>query len=132
MKEVEKAPLVESRKEIAKRLKKKRTYLGLLKKQLRTFRSNRRKSGEGLESKMFKLLREIGVKLTHYHGGSLNGKDIRKVTDNATYIFDQWALILKEGNGEGYMMGPDAIDERCEIGAQVRILVVGWRIFICS
>ena len=43
-----------------------------------------------VEEKMFEVLREIGVELTHYHGGSLNGKDVKKVTDNATYVFDQW------------------------------------------
>ena len=68
----------------------------------------------GLESKMFKVLREIGVELTCYHGVSLNDNDIRNVTDNATYVFDQWALILKEGKREGCMLGPDAIVERCE------------------
>ena len=34
------------------------------------------------------VLREIGVELTRYHGGSLNGKDIKTFTDNATYVFD--------------------------------------------
>ena len=55
---------------------------------------------------MFKVLREIGVELTRYHSMSLNGK-----IDNATHVFDQWALILKVGRREGCMMCLDAIVE---------------------
>ncbi len=59
--------------------------------------TKKRKAGEGLEAKMFTTLREIGVELTRYHGGSLTGKDTKKVMDNATYVFDQWAQILSAG-----------------------------------
>ena len=80
-------PLSAERKVIADKLKKTRTYLGLLKKNKKAFRSIRKKDSESLESKMMKVLKTIGVQLTRYHGGSLNGKDIKTVTNNASYIF---------------------------------------------
>ena len=46
------------------------------------------------------MLKEIGVELSSYHGGSLNGKDIKKVMNNASNMFDQFAAIFK-GRGEG-------------------------------
>ncbi len=44
------------------------------------------KDQQSFETKIFKVLKEIGVELSSYHGGSLNGKDIRKVMTNACYI----------------------------------------------
>jgi len=45
---------------------------------------------------MFKVLKSTGVELTRYHhGGSLNGKDTKTVTHNASYVFDEWPKILK-------------------------------------
>jgi len=41
--------------------------------------------------KVFRVLKEIGVELSSYHGGSLNGKDIKKVMNNATHLFDTFA-----------------------------------------
>jgi hypothetical protein len=46
---------------------------------------------------MFKVLKEIGVELSSYHGGSLNGKDIKKVMNNATHLFNTFATIFKVG-----------------------------------
>ena len=53
-----------------------------------------------VESKMFNVLKKIGVKLSSYHGGSLNGKVIKKVKNNATHIFEEFAVIFKEGRGK--------------------------------
>jgi len=44
-----------------------------------------------------RVLKVFGVELSSYHSGSLNGKDIKKVMNNATHIFDQFAAISKEG-----------------------------------
>jgi hypothetical protein len=52
---------------------------------------------QSIETKVFKVLKEIGVELSSYHGGSLNGKDIKKVMNNAPHIFDQLAAIFKKG-----------------------------------
>ena len=45
---------------------------------------------------MLRVLKMIGVELTRYHGGSLAGMDTKKVTANATFLFDRFAGILKE------------------------------------
>ena len=42
---------------------------------------------QSIETKVFKVLKEIGVELSSYHGGSLNGEDIKKVMNNASHIF---------------------------------------------
>jgi hypothetical protein len=57
--------------------------------------------------------KEIGVELSSYHGGSLNGKDIKKVMNNATHIFDQFAAICKEGKREECLLTDADIDCMC-------------------
>ena len=37
------------------------------------------KDQQSIETKIFRVLKEIGVELSSYHSGSLNGKVIRKV-----------------------------------------------------
>ena len=63
---------------------------------------------------MFTTLREIGVELTRYHGGSLTGKDIKKVMNNATYVFDQWAQILSAGKRHGCKLEQQDIVSKCK------------------
>ena len=106
-------PLAAERKEITDNLQRTREFLKELKKKLTSFRQVRKKSGEGLETKMFRVLKSIGVELTRYHGGSLNGKDIKKVMDNAAYIFDEFKLILKDGKRED-SIEDEYIDRMCE------------------
>ncbi len=60
---------------------------------------------------MFDVLKEIGVELSSYYGGSLNGKDIKKVMNNATHVFDQVAYIFEEGKR------PDCITTDADIDA---------------
>ena len=67
---------------------------------LKTMMSSKVKDQQSIETKIFKVLKEIGVELSSYHGGSLNGKDIRKVMMNACYIFDTFATILRRGRGQ--------------------------------
>ena len=54
---------------------------------LKTMRTSKVKDQQSIETKIFKVLKEIGVELSSYQGGSLNGKDIRKVLRNACYIY---------------------------------------------
>ena len=54
-------------------------------------RSEKVKGQESIETKFFEVLKKIGVELSAYHGGSLNGKDIKKVMNNATHVFDTMA-----------------------------------------
>ncbi len=58
-------------------------------------------------------MKEIGVELSSYHGGSLNGEDIKKVMNNATHIFDQFAAIFMEGKREGCQLMDADIDLMC-------------------
>ena len=62
---------------------------------------------------MFKVLKTIGVELSSYHGGSLNGKDIKKVMNNATYVFDQLALIFEDQKRSDCLLTNDNIKALC-------------------
>ena len=64
---------------------------------LKVMRAAKGKIEDSVDMKLFKVLKEIGVELSSYHGGSLNGKDINKVMNNATFIFEELAIIMKEG-----------------------------------
>jgi hypothetical protein len=66
-----------------------------------------------IETKIFRVLKEIGVKLSSYHGGSLNGKDIKKVMNNATHLFDKFAAIFKRGKREGCLLLDEGINSMC-------------------
>ena len=37
--------------------------------------------------KKIQILKNVGAELSSYHGGSLNGKDIKKVMNNSAHIF---------------------------------------------
>ena len=54
---------------------------------LKTMRTSKMKDQQSIETKIFKVLKEIGVELSAYHGGSLNSKNIRKVMMNACDIY---------------------------------------------
>ena len=66
-----------------------------------------------IETKVFMVLLEIGVELNSYHGGSFNGKDIKKVMNNAMYLFDQFAAIFKERRREGCLLSHTDNDSMC-------------------
>ena len=66
-----------------------------------------------IETQLFRVLKEVGVELSSYHGGSLNGKDVKKVMNNASHIFDQLAAILKEGKRKDCLMSDDDIGLLC-------------------
>ena len=65
-----------------------------------SMRSSKATSPNSLESHIFKILIGIGVEQSIYHGGSLNGKDIKKVMNNGTYLFDEFSTLLKAGKRE--------------------------------
>ena len=64
---------------------------------------------QSIETKVFQVLKEIGVKLNSYHGGSLNGKDIQKAMNKSSHIFDQFAVIFQEGKMKDCLMSDDDI-----------------------
>ncbi len=80
---------------------------------LKGMRSEKVKGWGSIETRMFDVLKEIGVELKSYHGGSLNGKDIKKVMNNAIHIFDQVAGIFKEGKRPDCIMTDADIDALC-------------------
>jgi hypothetical protein len=81
------------------------------------------KEPDSIETKMFKVPKRIGMELSSYHGSSLNGKDIKKVMNNATYVFDQLALIFQEGKMPNYLLSDNNIAALC---LQFRELFVLW------
>jgi hypothetical protein len=56
---------------------------------LKAIGTTKGKTEHSVETKMFKLLKNICVELSSYHGGSLNRKDIKKVMNNAAHTFDE-------------------------------------------
>ena len=80
---------------------------------LKQIRSAKVKAPDSIETKMFKVLKTIGVELSSYHGGSLNGKDIKKVMNNATYVFDQLALIFEDQKRSDCLLTNDDIKALC-------------------
>jgi hypothetical protein len=76
-------------------------------------RSAKVKAPDSINTKLFKVLQTIGVELNSYHGGSLNGKDIKKVMNNGTYLFDKLALIFKEGKRPDCLLSDGNMDDLC-------------------
>jgi len=75
-----------------------------------------------IETQLFRVLKEVGVELSSYHGGSLNGKDVKKVMNNASHIFDQLAAILKEGKRKDCLLSDDDIGLLCLHFREVYVL----------
>ncbi len=62
---------------------------------------------------MFKLLKNVGIELSSYHGGYLNGKDIKKVMNNLAHIFDKLTVIMKEGKRPNSVLSSADVGELC-------------------
>jgi hypothetical protein len=75
-----------------------------------------------IETKVFAVLKEIRVELSSYHGGSFNGNDIKKVMNNATYLFDGFTVIFKEGKREGCLLSNADINLMCLHFREVYVL----------
>ena len=48
---------------------------------------------------IFNVLKEKGVKVTSYQGGLLTGKDITKIMNNTTYLFNKFDVIEERTEG---------------------------------
>jgi hypothetical protein len=77
---------------------------------------------------MFIVPKTIDVELNAYHGGSLNGKDIKKVMNNSTYVFDKLASIFKERKRPNCLLPNDDMDALSAFSRGV--FFMGWDIFI--
>ncbi len=64
---------------------------------LKTTRTSKVRAHDSIETKMFSILKEFCIELSSYHGGSLNGKDIKKVMNNACHIFNTFLAIFIGG-----------------------------------
>ena len=71
------------------------------------------KTEYSIERKMFKLLKNVGIELSYYHGGSLNGKDIKKVMNNSAHFFDELAVVMKEGKRPNSILSNADVDALC-------------------
>jgi hypothetical protein len=89
---------------------------------LKELRRAKVRGQQSIENKVFQLLKEIGVELSSYHGGSLNGKDIKKVMNNASHIFGQFAVIFQEGEMKDCLLSEDSIKVMCLHFGEVYVL----------
>ncbi len=122
MKEQELMPLMTVQQEIVDRSKQTRRLYSEQQKNLCVLQSSKAESAASLEMKLFKMLKGIGVKQSSYHGGSLNGEDIKKVINNATYLFGEFSLFLKLGKRDNCELSNKNIHGVCHYFQTVFVL----------
>lgn len=98
------------------------TTLRKNRKKLRDMRKEKVKKSDSVETKMFRVLKDIGVELCAYHGGSLNGKDIIKVMNNAEHVFNEFRTIFKEGKRPDCILSDEDIEALCNHFRDVFVL----------
>ncbi len=101
------------RNRLTKKNKRARRTLADQQQKLKAIETAKGKTEYSVETKMFKLLKNVGVELSSYHGGSLNGKDIKKVMNNSAHIFDELAVIMKEGKRPNSILSNADVDALC-------------------
>jgi hypothetical protein len=82
-------------------------------KNLCALQSSKAKSVTSLETKIFTVLKGIGIEQSSHHGGSLNGMTIKKVMNNAAYLFEDFSSILKSGKQDDYELSNNMIEALC-------------------
>ena len=105
--------LGDTRNRLVNKLKQARRTLTDQQVKLKAMQAAKGKQEDSVDTKLFKVLKEVGVELSSYHGGSLNGKDIKKVMNNTTFIFEELAIILKEGKRPDCILSDTNIDALC-------------------
>jgi len=106
---------------LVEKLKRARHTLADQQLKLKAIETAKGKIEYSIETKIFKLLKNVGVELSSYHGVSLNGKDINMVMNNLVHIFDELAVIMKEGNR------PNSILSNANVNA---LCVHFWEVFV--
>ena len=106
-------PLDLERNELVKTIDCTREYISELRSKLKVFWSQRKILTTGLETKMLKVLEGFDVQLASYHGGTFNGTDIKKIMNNAKYIFDSFAKLLTRGKRIGCKLNDNQIVDKC-------------------
>ena len=89
---------------------------------LKVMQTNKVKDQLSFETKVFKVLKDIGVKLSSYHRGSLNGKDIKKLMNNASRVSDCISVVFKEGKRDDCLLSDAEIESLCKHFGEVFIL----------
>jgi hypothetical protein len=89
---------------------------------LHVLQSSNAKSAAGLETKLFKVLKGIGIGQSSYHGGSLNGKNIKKVISNAINLFGKLSLFSKLGKRDNCELSNTHIDGVCHYFQTIFVL----------
>jgi len=105
--------LEEFRNKFAEKLVKARRMVVDQQLKLKGMRTLKVKDQGSIETKIFSALKEIGVELSAYHGGTLNGKDIKKVMNNACHIFNRFSTIFKGGKRPNCALSDANIDALC-------------------
>ncbi len=80
---------------------------------LKVMQTAKEKREHSIEMKVFKTLKDIGIELSLYHGGLLNGKDIKKLMNKATSYFDELTVIIKEGKRLESILFDTNVDALC-------------------
>jgi hypothetical protein len=104
------------------RLKRTRRLYSDTQKNLHALQSLKAKSAASLETNIFKVLKGIGIEQSSYHGGSLNGKNMKKVMNNATYLFGEFSSLLKLGKWDNCKLSKKIIDGVCHYFQTVFVL----------
>jgi len=81
-------------------------------------------------SSMMNAARVRNKEFVKKRGGSLNGKDIRKVMTNACYVFDTFAAIFKGGKRPNCSLSDTHIDALCSM--YVKAAVKGSKDLRCT
>ena len=115
-------PLLKEQKRITDKYSRARDMKKKLNDKIEQFKKDRRKDGDGIEAEMFSILKkQFNVTIQAYHGGSLTGKDIQIVMENASDIFSKFAVVLKsKKRNDG--MDDTEIDSLCLRCADLSVL----------
>lgn len=111
--ELEIKPLANKRKGIVDKLNAAKSLATKTKEKISNMERSKAKKSGSLETQIYNVLRTVGVQVQAYHGGSLNGKDIIKVMNNATYLFNEFATSLKAGKRDNCELSDNDIDALC-------------------
>ena len=115
--------LTKKRKKIDNQLNRADKMIKQIKAKVQEFKSNRKTSGDGIETEMFTYLKVVHkIQLPAYHGGKLIGKDCQKIMENADQIFKRFATIMKAKKRDHCTYEETEIDAFCDKYANLCML----------
>jgi len=90
--------------------KKSLAFLLKLKAKLLEFKSDHQRDDDGIETKLFTVVKvKYNVVIQPYHGETMHGKEIQKVMENSTAVFEEFGGILKANRRVDYELSDDDI-----------------------